>query len=46
MLPNTRGNLAGWIADPDGIKPGAKMPAVPLSGAELQSVLDYLSTLS
>ena len=46
MLPNTRGNLAGWIANPDGIKPGAKMPAVPLSGPELQLVLNYLSTLT
>ncbi len=45
-LTNSRGNLAGWIANPDAIKPGAKMPAVPLSGPQLQSVLDYLSTLS
>jgi len=46
MLPNTRGNLAGWIANPDGIKPGTRMPAVPLSGPELQVVLNYLSTLT
>lgn len=46
MLANTRGNLAGWIANPDGIKPGAKMPAVPLSGPQLQAVLDYLATLT
>lgn len=46
MLANNRGNLAGWIANPDGIKPGAKMPAVPLSGAQLQAVLNYLSTLT
>ncbi len=45
MRPNNRGNLAGWIANPDGIKPGVKMPAVPLSGLQLQAVLDYLTTL-
>jgi len=46
MLANNRGNLAGWIANPDGIKPGAKMPAVPLSGPQLQAVLNYISTLT
>lgn len=46
VLPNTRGNLAGWIADPQGIKPGAKMPVVALSGPQLQSILDYLDTLA
>jgi len=46
MLSNSRGNLAGWIANPNGIKPGAKMPAVPLSGPQLQAVLTYLSTLT
>jgi cytochrome c oxidase subunit 2 len=44
-LPNTRGNLAGWILNPDRIKPGVKMPAVPLSGPELQSVIAYLESL-
>ena len=46
MLANNRGNLAGWIANPDGIKPGTKMPAVPLSGPQLQAVVTYLSTLT
>lgn len=46
MLDNNAGNLAGWIANPQGIKPGAKMPAIPLSGPELQAVLTYLETLS
>jgi cytochrome c oxidase subunit 2 len=45
-LPNTRGDLAGWIADPQGIKPGTKMPVVALSGPQLQSILDYLDTLA
>jgi cytochrome c oxidase subunit II len=44
-LPNTRGYLAGWIADPQQIKPGNRMPPQGLSGGELQAVLDYLETL-
>lgn len=44
-LPNNRGNLAGWILDPQAIKPGVQMPPTPLSGAELNSLLDYLETL-
>ena len=28
-LPNTRGNLAAWIVDPQRIKPGNNMPAMP-----------------
>jgi len=44
-LPNTTGNLAGWIADPQRIKPGCRMPATGLNSAELQAVLAYLETL-
>ncbi len=44
-LPNTRGNLAGWIADPQHIKPGNHMPAPGLTSEELQALLDYLETL-
>ncbi len=43
--PNTPGYLAGWIADPQHLKPGAKMPPTGLSGEELQGVLAYLETL-
>ncbi|HVH56100.1 MAG TPA: cytochrome c oxidase subunit II [Vicinamibacterales bacterium] len=43
--PNTRGYLAGWIADPQHMKPGAKMPSTGLSAEELQAVLAYLETL-
>ena len=43
--PNTRGYLAGWIADPQHLKPGAKMPATGLSAEELQAVLAYVETL-
>jgi cytochrome c oxidase subunit II len=41
-LPNTRGNLAGWIVNPQQIKPGTKMPANQLDPADLQALLAYL----
>ena len=44
-LVNTRGNLAGWIANPQSLKPGSGMPNVPLSGRELQALVAYLETL-
>ena len=44
-LPNTRGYLAGWIADPQHVKPGNRMPAFPLSGADLQALVAYLEML-
>ena len=44
-VPNTRGNLAGWIADPQRLKPGNRMPPVPMSGADLQAVVSYLESL-
>ena len=45
LIPNTSGNLAAWIADPQAIKPGSRMPNLGLSGAELHSVLTFLQTL-
>jgi cytochrome c oxidase subunit 2 len=44
-VPNTRGYLAGWIMDPQHIKPGNYMPPTGLNDEELQAVLDYLETL-
>jgi cytochrome c oxidase subunit 2 len=44
-LANTRGNLAGWISNPQAIKRGALMPPGRLSGEELQALLAYLETL-
>lgn len=44
-LPNTRGDLAAWIADPQGIKPGTTMPRVALNSGELNAVVSYLETL-
>lgn len=44
-LPNSIGNLAGWIVNPQDVKPGSRMPALYLSGPELQSVVGFLETL-
>jgi len=44
-LPNTKGNLAGWIADPQRIKPGNNMAVVPIRSEDLQPLADYLESL-
>jgi cytochrome c oxidase subunit 2 len=44
-LPNTRGHLAGWIVDPQQIKPGVRMPPNALEPRDLQALLAYLETL-
>ena len=44
-LPRTRGHLAGWIVDPQAIKPGAQMPSNQLESKDLQALLAYLETL-
>ena len=44
-MPNNRGHLGGWIADPQAIKPGNLMPVVPLPAADLQALLHYLEGL-
>lgn len=45
-LRNHRGTLAGWIADPQAIKPGARMPAATdIDGASLQALAAYLEQL-
>jgi cytochrome c oxidase subunit 2 len=45
MLENSIGNLSGWIANPQSLKPGTRMPSVDISGPELVSIRDYLLTL-
>ena len=45
LFPNTPGNLAAWISNPQTLKPGTRMPAPELSPAELQSVVGWLQTL-
>lgn len=44
-LSNTRENLTHWIADPQHIKPGNRMPATGLTSEQLAAVVAYLETL-
>ena len=44
-LPMSRGNLAAWIVDPLGIKPGVNMPLVKLDPDQLNSISAYLEGL-
>jgi cytochrome c oxidase subunit 2 len=44
--PNVRAWLYQWIADPQGIKPGNRMPKIPMSADDRHAVAAYLETLS
>jgi len=44
-LTKNRGNLAGWIVDPQHVKPGSLMPEMYLNSQDLQNLLAYLETL-
>jgi cytochrome c oxidase subunit 2 len=44
-LPQSPGNLAAWIADPQHIKPGNLMPKMPLRSDEMIAILHYLEQL-
>ena len=44
-LPNTKGHLAGWLLNPQAIKPGTRMPPTGLSPGELESLLAFLEGL-
>ena len=44
-LENTPASLARWIPNAPAVKEGARMPAMPLSPAELRDVVAYLETL-
>jgi cytochrome c oxidase subunit 2 len=46
VLPNTPAELAHWISDPQGIKPGNLMQKPELSSRELADILAYLKTLN
>jgi cytochrome c oxidase subunit II len=45
IMPNNPGHLAGWIVDPQHIKPGSNMPAIALASEDLQALLAYLGGL-
>jgi cytochrome c oxidase subunit 2 len=44
-LANNRANLTRWIENPAAIKPGVRMPALPLDSAQLNALVSYLETL-
>jgi cytochrome c oxidase subunit 2 len=44
-LPFTRGNLASWIVDPHGSKPGVNMPVNRLAPDDLEPLVSYLAGL-
>jgi cytochrome c oxidase subunit 2 len=44
-LAENRGNLAGWVVDPQHVKPGSLMPEMYLDSQDLQDLLAYLETL-
>jgi cytochrome c oxidase subunit 2 len=44
-VPNMPGHLAGWIMDPQSIKPGTRMPQNNLSAGDLRALLEYIETL-
>ncbi|MBV8564827.1 MAG: cytochrome c oxidase subunit II [Methylobacteriaceae bacterium] len=44
-LPLSRGTLAAWLADPQGVKPGSQMPFVQLDPDELNAISAYLEGL-
>jgi cytochrome c oxidase subunit 2 len=44
-LQMSRGNIAAWIVDPQGIKPGVNMPNVPIAADEIDPLVGYLAGL-
>ena len=46
VLPNTPGDLAAWLTDPQHIKPGAEMPPTQLTPDQVQALVAYLQSLN
>jgi cytochrome c oxidase subunit 2 len=44
-LSNNRRDMREWLHDPQAVKPGAKMPKVPLSPSDLDALVSYLAGL-
>jgi cytochrome c oxidase subunit 2 len=44
-LPNTKGNLGGWIVNPQSIKPGNHMATIAVHPDDLQPLIEYLESL-
>jgi cytochrome c oxidase subunit 2 len=44
-IPNDRAHLSEWVADPQHVKPGNKMPGLNLTAAQLRQVVTFLEGL-
>lgn len=44
-FPNDRARLDEWLRDTQGVKPGSKMPNVPLSDPQRRALVTYLESL-
>jgi cytochrome c oxidase subunit 2 len=44
-IPNTRAELAAWIANPQAIKPGSRMPDLNLTHSQVAQIVAYLESL-
>ncbi|MDB5296480.1 MAG: cytochrome oxidase subunit, partial [Phycisphaerales bacterium] len=44
-VPNVPGHLAGWVVDPQKVKPGVRMPQNPMPPTDLRALLEYLESL-
>lgn len=45
LLPNNRGNLSGWISNPQALKPGNLMPQTHIQSEDLHALIAYLESL-
>ena len=45
LLPNSPGHLGGWIANPQALKPGSRMPRVQMSAEQFSLIHRYLQSL-
>jgi cytochrome c oxidase subunit 2 len=44
-IPNDRAHLTEWLANPQDVKPGTRMPKLPLSQRDIKTLVDYLERL-
>jgi cytochrome c oxidase subunit II len=44
-VPNTAAHLAAWLHDPQAVKPGSRMPRVPLADSDRTALVAYLRGL-
>ncbi len=45
LLPNNRGNLSGWISNPQALKPGNLMPRTHIGAKDLHALIEFLESL-